>query len=140
MSVRVEATEARPAQSMSAGFELRGNSVAGELRLLSPLGTRLALARWAPGQVRLETSDGEREFESLHALSQSALGEDLPLAALPEWLAGRPWPGAAHTPTVDGFVQLGWQVNLARQAEGLIEAHRSASPAALLRIRLDAPG
>ena len=66
-----------------------------------------------------------------------ALGESLPLAALPDWLAGRPWPGAPHTPGEAGFVQLGWQVSLARRSEGWIEARRAAPPAVLVRVKLD---
>ena len=139
MSVRVDASEARVAQNVSAAFELRGDGAVGELRLLSPLGTRFAHARWAPGRVRLETPDGERAFESLDELSREALGEALPLAALPDWLTGRPWPGAAHATTTDGFEQLGWQVQLARRAEGFVEARRAAAPAVQLRIKLDNP-
>jgi len=139
MSVRVEASPARVAQNISAAFELRGDGDVGELRLVSALGTSLAHARWSPGQVRLETADGERSFDNLDELSRQALGEALPLAALPSWLAGRPWRGAAHTVSDDGFEQLGWQVQLARRAEGYIEARRAAVPAVQLRIKLDSP-
>lgn len=139
MSLRVEASPARMAQNLSAAFELRGDGTAGELRLISPLGTSLAHARWTPGHVRLETANGERSFESLDELASEALGEALPLAALPSWLGGRPWPGAAHTPAGDGFEQLGWQVQLTRHAEGFVEARRAAAPAVLLRIKLDLP-
>lgn len=139
MSVRVDASAARVAQNFSAAFELRGDGHTGELRLVSALGTSLAHARWAPGQAGLETPDGVRSFENLDELSRQALGEALPLAALPDWLAGRPWPGAAHTIAADGFEQLGWRVQLARRSEGYIDASRGTAPAVLLRIKLDAP-
>lgn len=139
MSVRVDASPSSVAQNLSAGFELRGDGDNGELRVVSALGTSLAHARWSPGQARLETSDGDRSFDSLDDLSRQALGEALPLAALPDWLAGRPWAGAAHTVAGEGFEQLGWQVQLARRAEGFIEARRASAPAVLLRIKLDAP-
>lgn len=139
MSLRVDATPARVAQNLSAAFELRGDGQAGELRLVTPLGTSLAHARWSPGQVRLDTADGERSFASLDELAREALGEALPLAALPSWLAGRPWPGADHTAAADGFEQLGWQVQLARHSEGFVEARRAAAPAVLLRIKLESP-
>ena len=139
MSVRVDASVARAAQNVSAAFELRGDGDVGELRLVSPLGTSLAHARWAPGQVRLETLDGERSFDNLDELSRQTLGEALPLAALPDWLAGKPWQGAAHTAMADGFEQLGWQVQLARRTEGILEARRAAPPAVQLRVKLDAP-
>lgn len=139
LSVRVDATPSRVAQNISTAFELRGDGEVGELRLISPLGTSLAHARWAPGQVRLETADGERRYDSLDELAREALGEALPLAALPDWLAGRPWAGAPHSPAAEGFEQLGWQVQLARRAEGHIEARRAAPPVVQVRIRLEAP-
>ena len=137
LSVRVAASAQQASQSMSAAFELRGNGQSGELRLNSPLGTRLAQARWAPGVAVLETSDGERRFETLDELSRQALGEALPLAALPDWIAGRPWPAAPHQARIDGFEQLGWSVLLARQAEGWIEARRATPPEVEVRVRLD---
>jgi outer membrane lipoprotein LolB len=142
MSLRVDASDTQPAQSTSAAFELSGDGERGEIHLNSPLGTRVAAARWAPGMAWLETADGERRFDSLDALSRQALGETLPLVALPSWLAGQPWPQAPHTmhtPPSDGFTQLGWQVGLARRAEGLVEARREAAPAVILRIKLDPP-
>ena len=137
LNVRIEASTTLAAQSITAGFELQGSGEVGELRLNSPLGMRMATARWAPGLAALTTSDGERRFDSLDALSSSALGEALPLAALPDWLAGRPWPGAPYATNEAGFEQLGWQVTLTRRAEGQIEARRAAPPAVLLRVRLD---
>lgn len=139
LHVRVDASAARTAQSISAGFELRGDGSTGELRLLTALGTSLAHARWAPGRVRLLTPDGERDFDNLDELSRQALGEVVPLAALPDWLAGRAWPGAVHAITADGFEQLGWQVDLGRRAEGHVEARRTAAPAVMLRVKLELP-
>ncbi|MDO8420046.1 MAG: outer membrane lipoprotein LolB [Rubrivivax sp.] len=142
LSVRIAAdagaTDAGQAvQSMSAAFEMRGNGQSGELRLNSPLGTRLAQARWAPGLAVLETPEGEQRFDTLDELSRRALGEALPLAALPDWIAGRPWPAAPHRTQDGGFEQLGWQVLLARRAEGWIEARRDAPPEVVVRVRLD---
>ena len=137
LQVRVEALADQPARSMSAAFDLRGDGIQGELRLNTPLGTQVARARWSATGVSLGTSSGERQFQSLDELSREALGEALPLAALPDWLAGRPWPGAGHVPGSSGFEQLGWQVALDRRAQGIIEARRVAPPAVLLRVRLD---
>jgi outer membrane lipoprotein LolB len=137
LSVLVAATATEAARGMSAAFELRGNGDAGELRLDSPLGMRMASARWAPGLALLGTSDGERRFDNLDDLSRQVLGEAMPLAALPDWLAGRPWPGAPHVAVESGFEQLGWHVQLARLAEGWIEARRDAPPAVVVRARLD---
>ncbi len=140
MSLRIDATPTQPLQSVSAAFELRGDGTSGELRLNSPLGSRVASARWAPGLAVLANSDGERRFGNLEELSREALGENLPLAALPDWLAGKPWTGAPHDSTEAGFDQLGWQVSLARRSEGWIEARRSSPPAVLVRVRLDEGG
>ena len=136
LSVRIETD---PVQNVSAGFELRGDGQSGELRLNTPLGTRLAAARWSPGSAVLADSQGEQRYASLDDLSRRALGEALPLAALPDWLAGRPWPAAPHRVNAQGFEQLGWQVRLDRRADGFIEASRAAVPAVNLRVKLDDP-
>ncbi len=137
LSVHVDATATEAARGMSAAFELRGSAGAGELRLDSPLGMRMASARWAPGVALLQTSDGERRFDNLDQLAREALGEAMPLAALPDWLAGRPWPGAPHVAVDAGFEQLGWRVGLARLAEGWVEARRDTPPVVVVRARLD---
>ena len=137
ISIRIAADASQAAQSISVAFELRGDGRSGELRLNSPLGTRVAQARWAPGVAVLETPEGERSFGTLDELSRQALGEALPLAALPDWIAGRPWPAAPHRVQEGGFEQLGWSVRLARQAEGWIDARREAPPEVVVRVRLD---
>ncbi len=151
LSLRVEAGAARPSQSLSAAFEWRGNGERGELALLSPLGTQLALARWAPGNATLVTPEGETRFETLDELAERALGERVPLVAWADWLAGRPWPGAPSVPAAAsgnsaggaaspggaGFEQLGWAVDLSRHREGRIEARRRTPPTVTVRIVLD---
>lgn len=140
LSVRVDAAADKPASSVTAGFDLRGNGQQGELRLNSPLGNLIASARWAGDGAVLATGQGEARYEDLDTLSREALGEVLPLRAFPDWLAGRPWPGAASTARADGFDQLGWRVSMARFAEGFIEAAREAPPAVVVRVRLERPG
>ena len=137
LSLRVGPSADRPLQDLSAAFELRGGGDSGELRLLSPLGTLLVAARWAPGSAFIRTPEGERGFDSLDDLSRQALGESLPLAALPDWLAGRPWPTRPHSAFPGGFEQLGWSVQTERLAQGWIAAQRSAPPAVQLRVKLD---
>jgi outer membrane lipoprotein LolB len=137
LSVRVDATPAQASQGLSANFELRGDGQRGELRLNSPLGTLLGSARWSADEAVLTTQGGEQRFGDLDGLSRTALGEVLPLAALPDWLAGRPWAGAPHSASAVGFEQLGWQVHLTRRAEGWVEAHRTAPPAVVVRVKLD---
>ncbi|MCA3240532.1 MAG: outer membrane lipoprotein LolB [Rubrivivax sp.] len=137
LALRVDASAERPAQNVSAGFELAGDGRQGELKLLSPLGTQLASARWAPGLALLITGDGERRFDTLDRLSREALGEALPLAAWPDWLAGRPWREAPHSPLADGFEQLGWRITTSALADGQLLARRETAPAVTLRVRLD---
>jgi outer membrane lipoprotein LolB len=139
ISVNVEATPTQAAQGMSAAFDLLGTGDTGELRLHSPLGTHLATARWSLGLAVLVMADGERTFASLDELARHALGEALPLAALPSWISGRPWGGAPHEGTPEGFEQLGWQVALTHRNQGRIAATRSAPPAVKVRIQLDDP-
>ena len=137
--LRVDATPERPAQSLSADFDLQGNSTQGELRLNSPLGSRLATTRWTAQGAVLDTGQGETRYPDMDALSRQALGEVVPLRALPDWLAGRPWAGAASQARTDGFAQLGWTVSLAGLAEGRIDAVREDPPRVTVRVRLERP-
>lgn len=139
LSLRVAASEARPAVNLLAGFELRGTADAGELRLETSIGTRLAAALWSPADARLLSGDGERRFADLESLSLELFGEALPLRALPDWLKGQPWPAAPALAHADGFAQLGWQIDLSRRGEGTVVASRGAAPAVVLRVRLEAP-
>ena len=140
LSVRVDATPAGPASSLDADFDLRGDGRQGELRLSSPLGSRLATTRWSADEAVLDTGQGQTRYADLDALSRAALGEVLPLRALPDWLAGRPWPGAASAAGPAGFEQLGWQVSLAAFADGRIDAVRPEPPRVTVRVRLQRVG
>jgi len=143
MTVRVDATASSEARNVTAAFELQGNAKQGRLDLSTPLGSTLARARWSPDRVALVTPRGETRFDSLDALTREVLGESLPVAALFDWLRGRPWPGAASTrsapPAEPGFQQLGWVVSLTRFDEGLIAARRDQAPAVTVRAKLDRP-
>jgi outer membrane lipoprotein LolB len=141
LSLRVQAQADAPERSFSAAFELRGDSRQGELNIQSPLGTRLLAATWAPQQARLSTPTGHAGLcGSRCELSRQALGEALPLSALPDWLAGRPWPQAPHETGAGGFVQMGWWVDLSRRADGWITARRESPPSIVLRVKLDESG
>ena len=143
LSVRVDATAASPARSESGNFELKGSPDHGQLNLSSPLGTVLAQARWSGRQAWLTTSQGETAYPDLDALTQEMLGERLPVAALFDWLRGRPWAGAPSranaAPAGPGFQQLGWSVDLARVDEGWISAQRAQPPTVTVRARVDLP-
>lgn len=136
--VKVAALGEQPAQSHSAAFELSGNERTGQMRLLGPLGTQVALARWNVQGATLQDAQGTRDFPDLAALADETLGEPLPLGALMHWLQGRPWPGAPHEARAGGFNQLGWSVDLGRFAvDALIEAARIEPPGVSVRAKID---
>jgi outer membrane lipoprotein LolB len=137
LSVRVDSD---PVRAMSAAFELSGDAERGALVLTSALGATMAQARWSPDDAVLETPGNRARYPDLDTLAEQALGERVPLAALFDWLRGRPWAGAPNR-ALDGgergFTQLGWRVGLARYAEGWVEARREQSPVVTVRARLD---
>lgn len=141
LAVKVDGVNGAAARSVSAAFELTGDPRTGRLNLSTPLGSVLAQARWAPGSVVLVTPQGERQFADLDALTGEVLGESLPVAALFDWLRGRPWAGAPSTvkvpPAGPGFDQLGWAVDLARFDESWVIATRQAAPTVVVRAKLD---
>lgn len=117
----------QPAQSMSATFELRGRSEAGQLTLLNPLGSTVAVLRWQPGSATLATPGREpQQFPSLETMVQHATGAPIPVAALFDWLGGT----ATAVP--------GWEPDLSQLAEGRLRAiRREPPPQADLRVVLD---
>ena len=117
-----------PVQSFSAGFELKGSPEKGELLLSSPLGNTLLAARWTPLEAVLEEAGKTRRFSHIDALIEQSTGAALPVAALFDWLHGKPGQ------------QQGWTADLGQLAQGRISAQRSKPlPRADLRIVLDKP-
>lgn len=117
----------QPAQSFSAGFELRGQPASGTLTLLSPIGSTVALLRWRPGSATLEAQGRPpRQFASVDAMVEEATGAVVPVAALFDWLAG------VATPVP------GWEPDLSGLPEGRLRARRvEPPPPADLRVVLD---
>lgn len=115
-----------PPQAFSAGFELKGEPASGELTLYTPLGGVLGVMAWAPGSATLRSNDGVRQFPSLDALSAEVIGAEIPVAALFDWLSGKPTA-----------VQ-GWQADVSQVAAGRLRAQRQQpAPQADLRIAFD---
>ena len=143
MTVRVEESATTAGRSVTAAFELSGDAQQGTLALSTPLGTTLASARWQPGTVALSTPEGESKHADLASLTREMLGEELPVAAMFDWLRGRPWPGAASSPLAppadSGFSQLGWDISLAQFADALVVARRRQKPPVTVRVKLDRP-
>lgn len=143
LSVRVEATQAAAARVMNAGFELEGDGRLGRLSLATPLGTMLAQIRWSPGSAVLVTPQQTTPYADLDTLTSELMGESVPVAALFDWLRGRPWPGAPTEAAGDasepGFRQLGWRVSLGSFGEALVVARRERAPTVTVRAKLDTP-
>lgn len=137
LSVRIDG---QPERSINAGFELTGSAERGQLMLNGPLGVSAAQARWSRDEAVLSSAGTESRFADLPSLVGAALGEDIPLAALFDWLKGRPWSGAkfsARTDGTAGFAQLGWQIDMTRWSDGWIEARRDAAPSITVRAKLE---
>ncbi len=116
-----------PAQSFSAGFELKGRPERGELTLISPLGNVLGVLRWSPFEAVLDSGNQKiQRFSSVDELMEQATGAALPLGALFAWLQG------------DNASVSGWSADLSRHGEGRITAKRAQpAPQADLRVVLD---
>jgi outer membrane lipoprotein LolB len=150
LGVRTDAAPNQPSRSMSGTFELSGNASSGQLVLTSPIGTTIARARWSdpvgtqgmPSKIELEADNGVTHYATLEDMMQRAIGDQLPLAAMFDWLDGRPWPAAPVQRGADGtsFDQLGWHVDLSQLAGNrLIDAQRpQPAPALHVRVKLDA--
>ena len=150
LAVRTDAAPGLPARSMSGQFELSGNASSGQLILTSPIGTTVARARWsdpvgtqgAPSKIELEADGGTTHFATLEDMMQRAIGDQLPLPAMFDWLAGRPWPSAPAQRAADGqsFDQLGWHVDISQFAGNqLLDARRPLPvPVLHVRVKLDA--
>jgi outer membrane lipoprotein LolB len=155
LAVRSEPMPGRDARSASGQFELSGSPAHGQLVLTSPIGTVVARATWsapsetgvtapgAPVDIELEADGRTRRFDNFDDLTEAALGQSLPLAAMFDWLAGRPWP---HSPAAfdadrGAFEQLGWRVDRSRlESDGLVAADRPLPPPALhVRVKVDRP-
>lgn len=131
------------AQSVTTQFELEGREDDGLLSLSTPLGTLMARARWLGQQAELVGPDGKRKTGSLDALTDEALGQSVPIGALMNWLQGRPTADAPSTPLPapdQGFVQMGWTINLNRWADRLLIATRDDVKHVEVKIKLDGPG
>ena len=82
--------ESSPRQAFSANFELQGNSQSGQMELSTTLGTTLARLRWSAQEANLEANGTNRNYASLRELTLAAIGAELPIDALLQWLRGVP--------------------------------------------------
>ncbi len=75
-----------PPEQFSTTFEMTGRPEKGELTLLSPLGTTLAVVRWDPQSASLQQGSELQQFPSMDDLTQRLTGAALPLPQLMAWL------------------------------------------------------
>ncbi len=106
----------QPGQSFSAGFELKGTAVNGDLTLYSPIGGTLAALSWQPGKAMLRTGSKSTDFESVDALLAQVTGTPIPVGALFDWLRG------VATPVP------GWQPDVSQVGAGRLSAKRTEPP------------
>ena len=94
----------------------RHSVLADDLLISTPLGQGIAEITRRDGVYTLVTSQEQRYTATdPERLTEQALGWALPLAGLPDWLQGRPQPGAAAEPRYEGerlaeLRQLGWTI------------------------------
>ena len=126
LSLRV--LQANPEQ-FSAQFELNGSADTGELSIISPLGTTLAVARWTPHNAQLLQGQKVQDFASIEDLTLQLTGAALPLPALLAWL------------DVDGPTVPGWQLNAESPSSGrrVFAKRDTPLPALQLTLLLDPP-
>ena len=115
--------DTQPPEQFFAGFRLQGHASNGDLELFTPLGSMLAKVQWQPGSALLQQGQQARHYASLDDLLLQITGAAIPVRALFSWLDG-----------VDESID-GWHTDLARVAEGRLEARRTQpGPAAVLKL------
>jgi len=112
-------------QSYIAGFLLKGSHSKGSLEVYNPVGSTIAQLNWNGNTAQLYDGNKLTYAESLNELLAQVFGTPLPTQALFAWLSGQ------------AMQAQGWQVNLARYAQGRIEATRDwPQPVARMKIAL----
>lgn len=115
-----------PSQAFFAGFELKGKAEAGELTLLSPIGSVLGVMRWSLDEALMISNGETQRFDSIETLLMKITGAALPMTALFDWLKG------------DNSSLNGWSADLSQYKLGRITAKRfNPIPQAELRIVLN---
>ncbi|WP_210547399.1 lipoprotein insertase outer membrane protein LolB [Rhodoferax sp. PAMC 29310] len=127
LAVRIAADEQNgAARSVSAGFELTGNTKEGGLTLFTPIGGTAAVLAWSKNDASLTSPSDQRHFPSLEALINHIVGTPIPVESLFAWLNGT-------AASADG-----WTADLSGHANGRITAQRTTpGPSAELRVVLD---
>ena len=146
MSIKLDAHEGREPEGLSLAFHLQLQGEAGQLSLMTPLGSQVAQVEWTPSLAtlrRIGPAGGEDiRRGSIDELAATALGEPLPLQTLIHWMQGRPDPALPHRPQSEAgtFEQSGWLIDTREHPQGRIVATRQGQPGlrdARILVRLD---
>lgn len=122
LALRIDGT---PQQRWQASFVLRGSAQLGQLQILSPLGTTMAMAKWNPRGAWVQRNSEIQDYADTAAMTEALTGARIPLTALYAWLRG-------EDPPIEG-----WQIQ--RPSPRLLVAQRrTPTPAVELRIILTA--
>ena len=118
-----------PPEQFSTAFEMSGHAEQGQLQLLSPLGTTMAVVRWNPQGASLQQSNDIQQFASMDDLTQGLTGAALPLPQLLIWL-DRAGPAVA-----------GWQIKaeVLKNGRRVLAERQQPLPALQLTLLLDPP-
>jgi outer membrane lipoprotein LolB len=142
---RISATatnERGSTQQLSGSFELSIDGDSGQLMLLTPLGSTVAVLGWSRDGALLKRADGSVEaYASAQDMIASTLGAPVAPAMLKAWLFGTPIDGVTVDSIGPGhFSQLGWDVSFTRGDDGQVRRlliSRSTPEPAELRLVLD---
>jgi len=119
--------EKNPPEQFSTSFEMTGRPEQGQLSLLSPLGTTMAMVRWNPQGANLLQGSEVQSFASMDELTLRLTGAALPLPQLMAWLD-------RTGPPVNG-----WQINAQALKSGrrVMAERQQPMPALQLTVLLD---
>ena len=113
-------------QNFSAGFQLTGNALTGELTLFNPFGSTAAVLTWNPQMATMRVDGDIQHHISLKVLISQVIGTEIPVDALFAWLKGEP------------VVADGWNPDLSQHANGRVTAKRTTpDPPVEIRLVLD---
>jgi len=127
LSIKIGALQGQSAKGLSLGFFFAGNTQTGQLDLMTLMGSQVAKVNWSPDQVWLVNDDGPKRFDSLNELSQTVLGEALPLRAMVHWMQGQPDPSLGSQVGAEPgmFTQEGWVIDTRDMDQKKLYAQRA---------------
>ncbi len=110
-------------EAASGRAEWRHAATTDDLVISNPIGQGIASIQRRNGDYVLQTAEGKRyEARDPERLTEEALGWQLPLAGLPDWVRGRAMPDVAADTRYEGnrlaeLRQLGWTIEYLEYGE-----------------------